>query len=121
MKKAFIILSVLFLFSCENNESKELLDNSQEEEIHLEKISESESEYTMKVTENAEYGWGYQLYKDGKLMIDQKHIPAVQGEQIFGSKEKAEITGNFILQKIKNGEFPPTVSVQELDSLGILD
>ena len=54
-------------------------------------------------------------------MIDQKHIPAIQGEQGFTSKEKAEITGNYILRKIKNGEFPPTVSVPELDSLGVID
>jgi hypothetical protein len=119
MKKTCLILSLLVLFSCGNSEPKESLDQFKKREIYSEKVQEPS--YTMEVSENAEIGWGYQLFKEGKLMIDQKHIPAIQGEQGFSSKEKAEITGSYILRKIKNGEFPPTVSVQELDSLGVLD
>ena len=65
--------------------------------------------------------WGYQLLKDGKLMIDQKNIPAIQGNRGFSTKEKAEVMGSFILQKVKNGGFPPTVSIEEMDSLGVLN
>ena len=119
MKKPCLILSILVLFSCENSESKRSLNPSSDQDVYSGKVQEPA--YTMEVTENAEFGWGYQLFKDGKLMIDQKHIPAIQGEKGFSSKEKAEITGNYILRKIKNGEFPPTVSVPELDSLGVLD
>jgi hypothetical protein len=119
MKTTCLILSILVLFSCENSESKGTLNHSNDRDVYSGKVQEPA--YTMEVTENAEFGWGYQLFKDGKLMIDQKHIPAIQGEQGFSSKENAEITGNYILQKIKNGEFPPTVSLQELDSLEVLD
>jgi len=65
--------------------------------------------------------WGYQLLKDGKLMIDQKNIPAIQGNRGFSTNEKAELMGSFILQKVKNGGFPPTVSIEEMDSLGVLN
>ena len=119
MKITCLILSILVLFSCENSESKGTLNHSNDRDVYSKKVQEPA--YTIEVTENAEFGWGYQLFKDGKLMIDQKHIPAIQGEQGFTSKENAEITGNYILRKIKNGEFPPTVSVQELDSLGVID
>ena len=44
-------------------------------------------------------------------MIDQKNIPAIQGNRGFSTKEKAELMGSFILQKVKNGGFPPTVSI----------
>jgi hypothetical protein len=54
------------------------------------------------------------------LAIDQKHIPVIQGYKSFSSKEKAEKTGNFIVQKMKNGIFPPTLTEQELDSLEVL-
>lgn len=119
MKKTCLILSILVLFSCDNSESKRSLNTSNDRDVYSGKVQDPA--YTMEVIENAEFGWGYQLFKDGKLMIDQKHIPAIQGEKGFSSKEKAEITGNYILRKIKNGDFPPTVSVQELDSLGVLD
>lgn len=107
------------MFSCENSESKKSSDVSNDREINSAKTQEPT--YTLEVLEHLENGWGYQLFKDGKLMIDQKHIPAIQGERGFSSKENAEITGDYILRKIKNGNFPPTVSVQELDSLGVLD
>ena len=119
MKKTCLILSILVLFSCGNSESKESFNPTNDREVYSGKVQEPA--YTMEVAENVEFGWGYQLFKDGKLMIDQKHIPAIQGEKGFSSKENAEITGNYILSKIKNGDFPPTVSVQELDSLGVLD
>lgn len=119
MKKTFVILSILVLFSCENSESKESLNPYNDRDVYSGKVQEPA--YTMEVLEDVKFGWGYQLFKDGKLMIDQKHIPAIQGEQGFSSKENAEITGNYILKKIKNNEFPPTVSIEELDSLHVLD
>lgn len=73
--------------------------------------------YKVIFTENV--GWGYQIFEGSKMMVDQKHIPAVQGMVGFDSKEKAEITAKFILDKIEQGIFPPTVSPEELDSLGV--
>jgi hypothetical protein len=79
------------------------------------------NEFSFLTIENTDGTWGYQLLKDGKLMIDQKNIPAIQGNRGFSTKEKAEIMGKFILVKVKNGGFPPTTSIEEMDSLGVLN
>lgn len=85
-----------------------------------ETVKDSTPEYTVIAVEQPESGWGYQILQDGKLAIDQKHIPAIQGLKTFSSKEKAEKTANFIVEKMKRGVFPPTVSETELDSLEVL-
>jgi hypothetical protein len=64
-------------------------------------------------------GFGYQLYENKKLIIDQQTIPAIQGNQAFQTYESAEKCAEFCLQKIKKGIFPPTITVEELNSLGI--
>ncbi len=64
-------------------------------------------------------GFGYQLYEKNKLIIDQQTIPAIQGNQAFLTYEAAEKCAEFCLQKIKKGIFPPTITVEDLNSLGI--
>ena len=66
-------------------------------------------------TENI--GWGYQIFENGKLIIDQKNVPAVQGNMGFKTKEDAEKVCQFVTRKLEQKEFPPSVSVDELDSL----
>jgi len=57
-------------------------------------------------------GWGYQVYVDEKLYIDQTNIPAVSGLQTFKTKEDALKIGNLVMDKMKNGK--RTVTIQEL-------
>ena len=64
--------------------------------------------------------WGYDIYMNGKLIVHQPHIPAIAGTKGFSSEEDARKTAALMALKIKNNIMPPTVSVKELDSLGIL-
>lgn len=119
MKNQLILSLILFAFSCSSEPKIKV------EEEHFEKVTDSKQktapEYTIITVEQTGFGWGYQILKDGKLMIDQKHIPAIQGNKGFSSKETASRTADFMVKKIKNGEFPPTLSIEELDSLEVLN
>lgn len=64
--------------------------------------------------------WGYRILENGKMVINQPHIPAIQGARGFDSKEKAEKAAGFVLGKMKAGFMPPAVTEKELDSLGVL-
>jgi len=78
------------------------------------------SSYSYKVIFDQNNGWGYQIFEAGKMVINQTHIPAIPGIQGFSSQENAEMTAEYLLKKIKEGVFPPTITVQTLDSLGVL-
>lgn len=76
--------------------------------------------HSYKVIFEENKGWGYQIFEGEKMIVNQPHIPAVQGIKGFSSQKNAEITAEYILKKIEEGNFPPTISVQTLDSLGVL-
>lgn len=68
--------------------------------------------------EQTVYGWGYNIVTDGKVRIKQEYIPAVPGKQGFKSAADAMLVGNLVVRKMTMGQWP-TITVQELDSLGV--
>ncbi len=122
MKSIVLFIAILILsVSCGEKTTNSSVEDSPRNESTSEQVPiENGPEFTVITVEYPNVGWGYQILQDGKLAIDQKHIPVIQGYKSFSSKEKAEKTGNFIVQKMKNGIFPPTLTEEELDSLEVL-
>lgn len=80
----------------------------------------TKSEWSYKVTSISEGNWGYQLFQNETMIINQTSIPSVPGVSGFDTEEKAERTAKHILNKVENGIFPPTVDKEELENLGVL-
>lgn len=141
MKLLPLLGLTILLFSCSNDENV-VKDMRSDEEIaeqetqdeqavdateigdptekQTERVTNSDSEWTYDVTFISEGNWGYQLFQKGEMVINQTSIPSIQGTNGFDSEEKAERTARFILHKLENGIFPPTVDKEELDSLDVL-
>lgn len=71
------------------------------------------------VYENKGGGFGYRVSLQGKDIIDQPHLPAVQHNTPFASREDALQTAALVKNKIILGILPPVISVAELDSMHI--
>ena len=65
-------------------------------------------------------GYGYDIYIFDALYVHQPNVPAINGNRGFKTKEQAQQAGELVAYKIKNNIMPPSVSIQELDSLGVL-
>ena len=65
-------------------------------------------------------GWGYDIFLHGKKYIHQTTIPSMPGTAGFASKTDAAIVGDLVVGKIERNEMPPSVTPEELDSLGIV-
>lgn len=114
--------------SCSDKKAAEELSHIQADTVPPQQTAtaamEAPSGYiTVSVYENPKDepagGFGYDLMSDGKSMIHQPHIPAVPGLKGFASKEDAGKAGNLMKMKIEKGIMPPTVSIDELDSMKI--
>jgi hypothetical protein len=68
---------------------------------------------------NADKSWGYKILVDGKLYINQTHIPAVPGNKGFASESDAKKCAGVMKKKIEKNIMPPTVEIKDLDSLKI--
>ena len=109
----FLIFILLFAISCSDEEIKTTVQQKKEQQIG--------PAFSYKVIFNENKGWGYQIFKGATILINQEHIPAIQGLHYFSSKEKAETMAKYILKEVEKGNFPPTVDKNILDSLDVLD
>jgi len=66
-----------------------------------------------------ENGWGYDIHVNGDRYIHQPMIPVVQGNKVFIDEADARVVAEFVADKIRRNIIPPTISMNELDSLGI--
>jgi len=64
-------------------------------------------------------GYGYDIYVNGKRYIHQETIPSVPGTKGFESEADALKAATLVRQKIENNIMPPSVTPEELDSLGV--
>ncbi len=131
MKKLSIIF-LLILCSCSGNDKKkESVEQASSKKTALKKEKQNPpAKKTTKTTIPSTYtfntigtsgNFGYQIFDaSGKLVINQPNIPAIQGNKGFSSEKDASTVAEFVIQKIDQGLFPPTLTVAELDSLNIV-
>ena len=125
IRLTFSIL-LLLIFSCNGKKQ------NQHKETELTGNSESvfqidTSKYSVRVFEiepggNNSEGFGFELTmkSSGNLKIRQPNIPAIQGNQPFITEEDARATAMLMINKLEKGIMPPAVTVEELDSIGII-
>jgi len=82
-----------------------------------EQMAKAKIEYFVINVPNDQFG--YYIMIDGQMYIEQKNIPAVQGLNGFKTKEDAEKVAKRVIEKIKEGEMPPTIEMKDLEALGV--
>lgn len=63
--------------------------------------------------------FGYSIYIDGLMYIEQEVIPAIEGNRGFDTREEAEKIAKLAIEKIRQGELPPVISIEELKAKGV--
>ena len=64
--------------------------------------------------------YGYDIYKHNQKLIHQPSIPCIKGNKGFVKKEDAKKIALLVIQKIRNGDMPPTVTIEEMRKEGVL-
>jgi hypothetical protein len=59
-------------------------------------------------------GWGYRLYHQFRLVVNQPTIPAIAGNRPFKTEKDAKKVAQLAAQKMAKGMMPPTLSVKEI-------
>jgi hypothetical protein len=65
-------------------------------------------------------GYGYDIIVNGKVKVHQPSIPGISGTSGFASAEDAQKIAQLAIDKIKNSQSPPSISLQELQCAGII-
>jgi hypothetical protein len=111
--RSIIICAIVSLFT--------LSVNAQQSEKSAAKFPEAKTyantKLTYKIINAPEQTYCYDVYTDDRLMIHQTSAPGLPGNKGFRTKADAEKVAKLVINKIKNGELPPTVSVEEMKKL----
>jgi Domain of unknown function (DUF4907) len=118
-KYSLIFIQFLLLSAC-NSTVQKTKENSGAAESSTTINNVVIDSYSFKTFTVGNY-WGYDICKDNKLLIHQPNIPAIEGDRGFSSEQKAISVANLMIQKLQNGIMPPTLSIEELDSLKVTE
>ena len=75
---------------------------------------------TSKIIDAPNHTYGYDVFADRKLLIHQTSIPALPGNEGCKTKADASKVAQLVISKIKKGEMPPTVTIEELKKLKVI-
>ncbi len=127
------VIPFLFLLSCNSVESnsEQVSKTNTEQTVHFEQVEKEclapkgevntrENVFSIVVFFVEEQGWGYKILNNQNLFINQPVIPSLPGNAGFSAEKHALKTAEYIVYKLENGIFPPSITPEELDSLGVL-
>ena len=150
MKKYFPLLpAILFLFSCGNGNDENKTNGKDSAEVKAMTPEEKEMQEIKEMAEKAKQqpqenpykdakidvlvynndtvkqdtkytGYGYAILVFGAKQVNQPHKPGMPGLEGFKTAAAAKKVGEFVAYKIRNNLMPPSVTMQEMDSLGVL-
>lgn len=83
-------------------------------------IKQNDSIYHFRIIPSINNTWCYDIYKDKKLFIHQTCVPGFPGNEGFKTKSDAEKVAQLVIEKLKKGEMPPSVTKEELTKLKVL-
>ncbi len=127
MKRLFILFLGVSLAACDrpqlDNGHSSCMDSIVESKVPKVVADSNTSHFSASTYKNKSgdgpEGFGFDIYQDGKMMIHQNSIPATQGNKAFVTEEEAKAVGALMLYKVSKGIMPPTINVEDLDSLGV--
>ncbi len=81
--------------------------------------SQRGAELTYRIVPAPNGTYGYDIFSNGRLFVHQTHLPGVPGKEGCKTRVEAEKLAAFVIDKIRKGQMPPSVSPQDMKALGI--
>jgi len=76
--------------------------------------------YSYTIIPSVNKTWGYDIYLQKRLFIHQPGIPGLPGNEGFKTKTDAKKVAGLVIRKIKKGEMPPSVTIEEMKKIKVL-
>lgn len=96
-------------------------ESKKENVLQKEKCNPYEkAKITTRIIPSVNKTFGYEISVNGKTFVRQPNIPALPGNDGFTTQKSAHKVADFVIKKIRNNEMPPTVTVEDLQKMGVL-
>jgi hypothetical protein len=122
-----VLLAVLFMFfimAClpPTAISADEVAGKQEvkKEVEQQKNPYANANITIKIIPSIKKTFGYDILLHGRPLVHQPNIPSLPGNEGFTTKGRAQKVAEFVIKKIRKNEMPPTVTIEDLNKMGVL-
>ncbi len=110
-----LILLMFFISACQTGAPQ---NTFVAQEVKSKDNPYANAEITTKIIPSINDTFGYDILLYGKPLIHQPSIPGLPGNEGFTNEEKAQKVADFVVKKIRNNEMPPTVTIDDLNTMG---
>jgi hypothetical protein len=114
------VILILFIFACRHTGTSLSTDNSAAQEVKQKENLYAKAEIITKIIPSVNNTFGYDIYVYGRPFVHQPNIPGLPGNEGFTTEERAQIVAEFVVKKIRNNHMPPTVTIEDLNTMDVL-
>ena len=114
------VLFALFIFAGFPGISISADKAAGKKEVKQQKNPYANAQISIKIIPATKKTFGYDILVNGKPLIHQPNIPALPGNDGFTTKGRARKVAEFVVKKIRKNEMPPTVTIEDLNNMGVL-
>jgi len=117
-----LILPPILLAADDTTDNKLPRDASPQQKLTAEEKPNpyKDADISIKLISSANKTYGYDILPYGRPLVHQPSIPGLPGNEGFTTKERAQKVAELVVKKIRNNEMPPTVSIEDLNKIGVL-
>lgn len=119
----FFIL-VLIIFACFPGTAISADEGTVKKEVNQEVKPQNnpyeKAEITTKIIPSANKTFGYDILLYGRPLVHQPNIPGLPGNEGFTTRAMAQKVADFVAKKIRKNEMPPTVTIEDLNTMNVL-
>ena len=76
--------------------------------------------YSYMIIPSVNNTWGYDIFRQKSLFIHQPGVPGLPGNEGFKTKADSKKVAKLVIRKIKKGEMPPSVTIEEMKKIKVL-
>jgi len=80
----------------------------------------AKAEITIQIIPSTNNTFGYDILLYRRPLVHQPNIPGLPGNEGFTTKDRAQTVADFVVKKIRNNQMPPTVTMEDLNNMGVL-
>ncbi len=120
LKVIAAVCALLFIVACHAGTSLSTGSPTAIQEVKQRENPYAMAEITTKIVPSANNTFGYDILLNGRPFVHQPNIPGLPGNEGFATRERAQIVAEFVMKKIRNNEVPPTVTIDDLNAMGVL-
>jgi hypothetical protein len=115
----YVVVLLALMFGCGKKENETAAEPSAQEIAPADSsaVAPAQAAFRYQIIEAPEKTFGYDVYRDETLYIHQPHIPGMPGVKGFAREEQAQKAAELMVQKMKNGIVPPTLSEEEISDI----